>query len=124
MSDNIRTDAIELLVTKEDFIELMDDNAKLLDEIERLTAENTMAMSLELPKRYKALEAENKQLRDLNEQHLGRIAVLEEQGREDNADLLACEAENRQLREALIEIRGIAKGAYPDLYRAVVEALK
>ena len=36
MSDNIRTDKIELLATKEDFIELMDDSAKLLRRIEKL----------------------------------------------------------------------------------------
>ena len=38
MGDNIRTDAIELMVTKEDFIELMDDNARLLDENKSLRA--------------------------------------------------------------------------------------
>jgi hypothetical protein len=35
MSDKIITDSIDLVVTKQDFIELMDDNAKQLDEIER-----------------------------------------------------------------------------------------
>ena len=36
---NIRTDSIDLLVTKEDFIELMDDNGKLIDRIKELEAE-------------------------------------------------------------------------------------
>ena len=36
MSDNIRTDSIDLLCTKEDFIEIMDDNANLLQRIEEL----------------------------------------------------------------------------------------
>jgi uncharacterized small protein (DUF1192 family) len=39
MTDKIITDSIDLIVTKQDFIELMDDNAKQLDEIERLEAE-------------------------------------------------------------------------------------
>ena len=39
MSDNIRTDAIELLCTKDDFVELMDDNARLCDQIKRLEAD-------------------------------------------------------------------------------------
>jgi len=38
MSDNIRTDSIELLCTKDDFFELMDDNAKLCKRIEELEA--------------------------------------------------------------------------------------
>ena len=40
MSDNIRTDAIELLCTKDDFFELMNDNANLCEKVERLQAEN------------------------------------------------------------------------------------
>ena len=39
MSDNIQSDAIELLCTKEDFMELMDDNAKLCDDVKRLSTE-------------------------------------------------------------------------------------
>ena len=37
--DNIRTDAIELLCTKDDFFELMDDNAKLCEQVKAKDAE-------------------------------------------------------------------------------------
>ncbi len=40
MSDNIRTDSIDLICTKEDFVELMDDNAKLCEQVKELKAEN------------------------------------------------------------------------------------
>lgn len=46
MSDNIRSDSIDLLCTKEDFIELMDDNAKQLNEITRLQSDLAVSNAL------------------------------------------------------------------------------
>ena len=85
MSDNIRTDKIELLCTKDDFVELMDDNASLCEQVERLTASvkthNDYAVDLSL--RIMDLEARIKVLEDANEMLETRLsrarALLEEE---------------------------------------------